>query len=264
MIRKTFMGMALLGLGAYLWMGTSLGSYAKTAYHEVRGYFSGQIPVEFEIKRARQLAGEVVPEIHSTKRSILNEEVKLTRLRQEIAQVEKNLEGEKVAILSLRQQLSKGLTSYKIGAETYSAQAVQNELNRRFNSFKNVDEILQSKREVLTSREAALLAAKEKHDKLVEGKQRLEAELAALEAKFKMLEVKKMANKFTIDDSQLTQVRSLMADINDRLEVEAKLSEEEGNLVKRIPAEDIPPADLGEQIDSYFAPATARTSGTPL
>jgi hypothetical protein len=75
-----------------------------------------------------------------------------------------------------------------------------------------------------------------------------------------------MANEFTIDDSQLSQVRNLIASINDRLAVESKLAEEDGELIKRIPTEDIPPADLGQQIDSYFAPegADVTTSGTPL
>lgn len=266
MCRKLFTGLALLGVGSYLWMGTSLGSYARTAVAQVRGYFDGAVPIEFEIKRAQQLSEDLVPEIHSTKRAILNEEVKLARLEKETEQMSKNLEGEKVAILSLREQLGKNLTSYKIGSQSYTRQTVENELNRRFVSFKHVEEVLTAKKDILASRKAALEAAKQKHDRLVEGKQQLEAELAALEAKQKMLEVKKMANEFTIDDSQLAQVRILIASINDRLAVESKLAEEDGELIKRIPTEDIPPADLGQQIDNYFAPegADVTTSGTPL
>ena len=266
MCRKLFTGIALLGVGSYLWMGTSIGSYARTAVAQARGYFEGSVPIEFEIKRANQLSEELVPEIHSTKRAILNEEVKLARLQKETEQMQKNLDGEKVAILSLRDQLGKNLTSYKIGAQNYTRQTVEHELNRRFVSFRHVEEVLNSKREILASRETALSAAKEKHDRLVEGKQQLESELAALEARHKMLEVKKMANEFTIDDSQLSQVRNLMASINDRLAVESKLAEEDGELIKQIPTAEIPPADLGKQIDTYFAPEgeTVPTSGTPL
>lgn len=266
MIRKLVTGTALLGLGAYLWMGTSLGSYARTAYAQVRGYIDGAVPIDFEIQRARKMSEDLVPEIHSAKRTILNEEVRLARLHRDIEQMTKNLDGEKVALLSLRQQLAQNLTSYKIGSENYSRQAVENELNRRFNSFRHADEVLKVKREIVASRETALRAAKEKHDKLLEGKQQLEAELAALEARHKLLEVKKMASTLTVDDSQLAQVRGLMASINDRLAVEAKLAEEDGQLMKTIATEDIPPADLGKRIDEYFAPeeSDVPTSGTPL
>jgi hypothetical protein len=215
MCRKLFTGIALLGLGSYLWMGTSVGSYVRTGYAQMKGFVQGQVPVEFEIERAKNMLNYLRPETESARRSILKEEVKVDRLKRDLVAAEKNLESEKVAILSLRQQLSKGLTSHPIGGQTYSAAAVEKELNRRFNSYKRVEEVLGAKKDVLASREQALLSAKEKHDRLLESQQELESRLEALVARHKMIEVKKVSSNVIIDDSQVSQLKQLMEDIHD-------------------------------------------------
>lgn len=255
MFRKALKGLGLLAVGGYLWFGTSAGSYFRTGYNQARNFILGQVPVEFEIERARQLIAEIVPEVQRTKRSILNEEVKVARLRQEADAVAKNLESERLAILALREQIGKGLASYKIGDTTYSSAAMQRELGRRFASFKHVDETLKAKREILVSRESSLLSAREKHDRLLECRQELESKLAALEARFKMIEVKKLASKVQVDDSQVKQLQSLMSEIEDRLEVESKEAEEDGVLMRTIPIEKASTGDLGQEIDQYFGKA---------
>lgn len=263
MFRKFITGIALLAVGSYLWFGTSAASYARTAYAQTKGFVLGQVPIEFEIERARNMVSYLRPEIEKAKRTILNEEIKLNRLRREVAKIEENLQGEKVALLSLREQLGKNLTSYKIGDSSYSAAALEKELNRRFNSYRHVDETLAAKKEILASREAALLAAKEKHDQLLDGRQRLDAKLSALEARHKMLEVKKMASHLAIDDSQLAEVQKLMEEIHDRLDVENKIAEEDGVLEKQIPVPVASPTDLGKQIDAYFG-KLVPTAGSSL
>lgn len=259
MIRKLFVGLGLITLGSYLWFGTQTGSYVRTAYAQVKGFVLGQVPVEFEIERARNMVVSLKPEIEKARRAIVGEEIKLDRLRRDIAKSEENLQGEKVAILKLREELGKKLTSYKIGGSVYSSHAIEKDLGRRFASYQHAEEILKSKREILTSRETALLAAREKHDRLYDAKGQLESKLAALEARMKMLEVKKMSSHLIFDDSQLADVQKLMEDIGDRLDVDAKVAEEDGVLEKTIPASGIPSVDLGQQIDAHFGVAVQKT-----
>lgn len=266
MFRKAFMGLGLLALGSYLWFGTSVGSYTRTGLDKAQSFAKGQVPVEFEIDHARRLVKELVPDIRKTKQTIAEEEVRIDRLKREIAQVEKNLDSEKVAILTLRDQLDKGLASYKIGGQTYSAENLKADLNRRFTSFRHADTTLKAKRDILTSRETSLGAVRQQYERLNESKQQLEAELAGLEAKHKLIEARKVSNKFQIDDSQLSKLRQSIEAINDRLAVEDKMAAEEGNLDKRVPVEQIPVTDLGNQIDSYFGekPQPASTGKTAL
>lgn len=264
LIKKLATGIGLFAVGSYLLMGTGMGSYVRTAVAQTVGYCRGQVPLEFEIERARTLVTELTPDIHDAMKSIAEEEVKLARLRTQVDSAEKNLKSEQVAILALRDQISKGLVSYKIGSETYSADAINAELNRRFNSYKRTDDTLKSKRAMVDSREQMLRAARQKYDGLLEGKQALEGELASLEAKHKLVVANKTADRFSIDDSALSRVRQLMEQIDDRIAVEAKVSEEGGQLLKRIPAEEIPPVDLGKQIDQYFHKTDTAVRGTSI
>lgn len=252
MFKKSLMGLGLLAVGSYLWMGTSVGSYVATGYHQTKAYFQGQVPIEFEIKRAKHLVDQLVPDIHKTKKAIAEDEVKIRRLESEVAKMDENLDSERSAILALKETLAKGLTSYRIGHQTVSHDALRGELNRRFNSYRRAEGVLEAKNQILVSQRNQLEATKDQYNNLIQSKQELETELATLEAKLKMVEAKKAENHLQIDDSELSRVRELINNINDRIEVEVKLSESDGKLIKQIRTEDIPPVDLESQIDTYF------------
>lgn len=261
MLRKLVLGTGLFLVGGHLLFGSTVGSYVRTAAARVQHFCQGKVPMEFEIARARTMVADLAPDIRETLTAIAQEEVSIHRLEKEIASTRDNLEGERVALLTLREQLSKGLASYKIGGRSYSQETLQSELHRRFTSYKRIDETLKSKEELLGLRQGALQAAREKYDALLASQRELGDELASLEARHKMIEAHKAANEFSIDDSQLSQARQMINSLQDRLQVEANVAEQEGKLLKQIPLDDIPPADLGEQIDSYFhTPAATHTT----
>ncbi|QDU62879.1 hypothetical protein Pan216_37520 [Planctomycetes bacterium Pan216] len=252
MIRKALAGIGLLTVGSYLMFGTSVGSYARTGVAEVQRYVFGQVPIEFEIRRARQLASELGPDVQKAMKNIAEEEVKIDRLGREIDQISTKLDQEKIAILSLRDHLNKGQNVYVVSGRSYSSDEMKAELHRRFASYKRAEEALKTKEATLASREEALRAAQSKFDELVAAQESLESELAALEAKHTLVQATKTANRFVIDDSRLSQTQQLIDELNDRLTVETRLAEQQGDLIKRIPVEDLPPSNLDEQIDRHF------------
>lgn len=259
MFKKALIGTAMLAAGIHLgWIG-GFTSYTKTAYNQGRHYMQKQVPVEFEIERARQLARDLEPDIRKTRQAIAEEEVRIDRLRREVAQIEKNLKNESVAILAIRGQLGLNHVSYDIGGRSYSADALRQELNRRFTSYKTVDATLQSKRELLAARETALQGVRGQYEGLTHNRQQLEAELASLEARYKLVEARKANNQFQIDDSGLGRLRELVDSINDRVAVEDKLSQQEGHLDRRVPVEQIAPVDLNDQVDAYFRTSASES-----
>lgn len=264
MFRKLFTGMFLLGLGTYLWAGTSVGSYVRTAYCEVVGYVSGQVPVDLKIKRARQLLHDVVPEVHKTKKLIAEEEVKLSRLRREADSITGNLDKERVNIIALREAVKNGENTFVVGGVHYSKNAVEKELNRQFNSFKRIESNLKAKREVVAAREEGLLAARAKHDQLIELKQQLETELENLDAEYKMVQVKQMSKGIQIDDSRVENLRKALEEIAGNIEVEKKMAEDDGKLFRQIDTEKTTPANIGEQVDEYFKVPAKQPKGMKL
>ena len=49
--------------GGLLLLGDDLGSYGWTVASELRGSAKDAVPLEFELARARQLVGEILPEL---------------------------------------------------------------------------------------------------------------------------------------------------------------------------------------------------------
>lgn len=262
MFRKIITGTFLLGLGTFLWAGTSVGSYMRTAYGELVGYVSGQVPIDLKIKRARQLLADVGPEVGKTKKLIAEEEVKLARLRKDCKTIAANLEDSRVQILALRDSL-KPETAVHIGGN-YSKAAREKQLNREFASFKRVEAQLKAKNDVVAAREDGLLAARAKHDQLIDLKQQLETELETLEAEYKMVQVKKLSKGIQIDDSRVESLRQALQEIAENVEVEKKLTEEDGKLFRQIDVEKASAANIADQVDAYFKTQPKQAKGVSL
>ncbi|MBX9656788.1 hypothetical protein K2Y11_24485 [bacterium] len=258
MFRKLLGGLVLLGVGSFLLFGTSAGSYLRTGYVQAVGYFKGQIPVHFKLERARQLVGELHPDIHKAARDIAVEEVRITRLKDEIARAEKDRDEQQVAILAIRDQLKQGLASYTVAGRTFTQSDLERDLARRFKSFKRVSDSLEQRSNLLNARESKLVAARETYQGLLETKKELESEIEALDAEQKALEARKVAKRIVIDDGRFQHARKALDEIKEQLSVDQKLIETEGYMVDPVPAEEIPPSDLTDQIDQYFGRTSAK------
>ena len=80
MIRKTlFLGAAVLLLAA-LFTGRGLVSYVTTAVDKVEDQFKSNVPVKFEIERARRMLKDLTPEIERNMHLIAREEVEIAKL----------------------------------------------------------------------------------------------------------------------------------------------------------------------------------------
>lgn len=253
MFRKFIGGLVMLGVGTYLLTGTSLGSYAKTAYVQTVGYFKGQIPLEFQLERAKQLVSELGPDIHRAARDIAVEEVRVARLKNEVMTAQKDQQEQETTILALREQLGKGQSTYTIGSRTFSLQDLERDLSRRFKSFRRACENLAEKKKVLDAREAKLVAARDTYQELLESKKELESEIESLDSQQKILEAKKVAKRIVIDEGRFQAAREALAEVKERLAIDQKLIETEGFTVEPVPAEELPPANLTQEIDTFFS-----------
>ncbi|HVV99147.1 MAG TPA: hypothetical protein VHB77_02335, partial [Planctomycetaceae bacterium] len=74
------------------------------------------------------------------------------------------------------------------------------------------------------------------------------------EARMKTLQAAETASHVNIDDSQLARAKKLIRDLNKQLDVKERMLDAEGKITGLIPVETATevPADLSEQIDTYF------------
>ena len=121
MIKKTlFVGAAVLLLVA-LFAGRGMVSYVTTAVDKVEDQFKSNVPVKFEIERARRMIKDLAPEIERNMHLIAREEVEVAKLERELAQTENQLAKSQDEILRLKGDLESGNSHFVYAGRSYSA-----------------------------------------------------------------------------------------------------------------------------------------------
>jgi len=73
-----------------------------------------------------------------------------------------------------------------------------------------------------------------------------------------MVAAAQTTSDYQFDDSQLGRVKSLVADLQVRLDTERKLVDAEDYFHDEIPLEEPVPENIVEQVTAYFAPPTPK------
>jgi ribosomal protein L29 len=93
---------------------------------------------------------------------------------------------------------------------------------------------------------------------MLQAKKELEVKLEQLQARLETLRAAETVSKLSIDDSNLSHARQLIADLNKQLDVKQKLLDAEGKFAGLIPVESTTTAidtsadTICEQIDAYL------------
>ena len=80
---------AVLGvvvIGGFVVWGSSFPSYVRTSARAVKDSVQEQVPIEFELRRARDMIENILPELQGQVRTIAQEEVAISALKRDIDQ----------------------------------------------------------------------------------------------------------------------------------------------------------------------------------
>jgi chromosome segregation ATPase len=252
MIKKTLVTAGALTVLALLFFGRDAASYAYTSFGWVKDSVKSQVPVEFEIERARRMVKNLVPDIRRNMHVIAQEEVEIERLDKEIAKTEATMTREKAEIMKLKTDLASAQPVYQYAGRSYPIQQVKIDLANRFERYKTHDATLASLRDILAARRTSLDAARQKLDGMLVAKRNLEVEVENLEAKFKVIQVAQTTSEFNIDDSQLGRVKDLIAEVRTRLSVAERLVNTQTDSNGEIPVAEPPSDNIVDQVTEYF------------
>ena len=258
MIKKAILGTAAVAMVSTFVFGRDVVSYLRTAGSSAREAIKAEVPIEFELQRARDMVSNLVPDIRQCMHVIAEEEVNVEQVTRDIARHESELQKQKGEILALRSDLGQKHQTYQYAGRRYTSHEVQRDLAQRFERFKTAEATLASKRQILHARSKSIVAAREKLEGMLSAKRDLEVQIENIDARLKTLQAAQTASNVQIDDSQLSRARKLIHELNRQLDVSQKMLDAEGNFTGLIPVEttaDIP-EDLASQIDEYFTPDT--------
>jgi len=251
-LKRGILGTVGLGLVGGLIFGKDVVSYVRSSAKSVRTVVKDSVPIEFELRRARDLLEDIIPEMHANIRLIAQEEVEVAALKGEIAKNEENLGDERAKIKTLRGSLEVHQAQYTFAGRHYTRNDIKADLAARFERLKEAELVLASKERLLDSREKSLHAAMQLLEKTRNEKRILENRIEALASQYRLVKAASVGSPIQVDNGKLAQTEKLIAQIQKRLDVAERVLAHESRFVEAIPVDTVLEADLVAQVDEYF------------
>lgn len=255
MFKKAIVSAAAVAVASGFVFGTDVFSYVRTGATNVKNAVKSEVPIEFELDRARQLVHDLDPEIKKSLHVIAEEQVAVEKLENAIAKREERIAEQEMAIRRLRDDVKSEKAHFVYAGRTYDKAEVTKDLADRFDRFEVAEDTLKRERQVLDAKEKNLAAHRDQLDAMMAARKDLVVEIEQLEARLNSVRAAESLSELEIDDSALTRARSLISDLNTKLDVRERLLDETGSLVGGIPVEqevEAIPVDLVDRIDARF------------
>jgi len=253
MLKKSLLVGGAVVLLLSLFFGRDACSYLTTSSRWVQDTVTTNVPIDFQINRARDMIKALDPEIKQNMHLIAKEEVEIEKLAKQVDEQEAALTQSRQDILRLKKDLETGDTSFYYASHRYTADQVKSDLEGRFDRFKVNEATLDKNQKILSIRQQKLDSARQRLEEMLTAKRELEVQVENLEAELEMLKVAKTASDFNFDDSQLARTKELIEDIRTRIDVESKLMNEvetAGQIQLEDEAEDT--TDITDRVSQYF------------
>lgn len=257
MFKKIIVLVVGAGILSFFTLGHEAKSYFRAFGKTVKESVKREVPVEFEIERARDMVENLLPEIRQSIHVIAEQQVDVEKISKKIAKSEGALTDQKKVILTMRSDLDEADdgTQLVYAGRKYTAEKVSSDLARRFERYKVAKETLEHEKKLLEAHEQVLTANRNKLRSMLGEKRDLELKLARLDARVKSIQAAEAVSALAIDDSGLGRAKKLIQELNTQLDVKEKLLDAEGEFADLIEVEtgvkEIP-QDIDLQIDTYF------------
>lgn len=246
-----------LGAGTFIF-GQDVASYLRTFGQEVRNTVKSNVSLDFEVKRAREMVENLIPEIHNSYHVISEQQVDVEYIEKEVKDKQSSIEVQEKAISKLNEDLKSGKNQFVYASHTYSSNEVKEDLAKRFERFKTAKKALEHDKKILEARKKTLLANEKQLNALLSSKKDLELKIEELDSRLKSLKAQESISTINIDNSQLTRAKKLIQDLNKQLDVKEKMLSNNGKFGDLIPVEskagtEISTKSITEEIDVYFS-----------
>ncbi|MFC1597131.1 hypothetical protein ACFL5Q_04220 [Planctomycetota bacterium] len=228
-------------------------SYLSTAHRLTADKMRSNVPIEFEMERARTMINGLIPDIRNNMIVIAEEEVAVDSLRKEVASAEEGLLQQREKLLALRGDVDNVSGDLRIGSRPANREEVREELGRRFHRYQTSEATVAAKLLRLEAREKSLAAVRVKLETMLNAKRDMEVEVENLEARFKAYQSQSVATKVEFDDTQVARCKQLVDDLRIRLQVADRLLAADNGYDDLMTGYVSAPADIEQQIDQHFA-----------
>lgn len=252
MVSKAFIAAGAVCLLSTFAVGIPLLSYARCGFDWVKTSASEAMPLEWEIKRARQMIGDLAPEIDAVTLTLAREKVEVQKLEKQYDELNLGLSKGREQLERLTHDLKQGSEHYTYAGKTYTSVQVKSDLESRFERLRTKTATANKLEQVLRARQASLHSTQDRMSTMIDAKRQLEVEIENLEARLGALRVAETASGLHIDDTQLSQTRDLLDEIAIRINVHEESMSIDTEYFDEINLEEHSDHDLLDEVTSFL------------
>jgi hypothetical protein len=244
--------------------GSDLSSYVRSSCTSMTSVVRDNIPIDFQLRRARDLLEASGPEMRKNVRLMAEQEVDIASLKTDIIAASQNLDDEKAGLQKLRDSLAHEQNAYTYGDISYTRPQVTAELARRFQSYKAAESALDQKRQLLENRKNSLAAAMVAMETARSQQVTLQSQIEALESRYRLAQATSVGSDVQIDNSRLAQAQKVVTDVGHQLDVSERMLASEARFTHGIDLNVVDEKGLLSDVDAHLsgkhAAAPAETS----
>jgi hypothetical protein len=255
-LKLTKFGLLAIGavaLAGGLAFGTDAFSYVTSSTRSVRSAVKDAVPIEFQLRRARDLVDDIIPEMHANIRLIAHQEVEIDALKRDIEQSRQRLAEERTKITKLRDALASKNESFSFSGVSYTREQVKDDLARRLENVKEAELVLSSKERLLSNQSKALAVAMQALERTRSQKALLESQIAALASQHKLLQATSAGSTVLVDTSKLAQSERLILEVKKQLDVSERVLAHEARFTRAIKVDAVSERDVMTEAEEYLA-----------
>ena len=256
--RMLLAGAAALGLYSF---GENGLTYLSTATRLASDGVADQIPVQFELERAKTMIDPLVPDIKRNMIVIAKEEVNVEMIGEEVKEGTAALQRQRGELVKLRKEAEYGANPLRIGGRLATDEEVKEELSRLLTRYKLSEATLGAKQDLLRSRESSLNAARKKLESILNARRDLKVQVENLQARVRAVQSQAIASSVDFDDSQVAKCQELVDSLRVRLQVAERLIAANGEIEDLAATITIGDEDIFALIDEHLG---SRPSGDTL
>ena len=268
-IKRSMITVVGLGAASYFFFGSHALSYVSTAASELRNSVRGEIPIEFELKRAEDLIQEIGPQIKRTRLDVARAEVRRDALATEILELEQSVQsGERKLRNNSVLIGGNGQARFQLAGKTWTHERIKIDLAQTFDRFRQNSTMLKAKKVHFKKQNASVQAATRKLDAIRAEESRLQDMIGALKTQKAQLDAMAAASHSLtpIDDGALGKAKAVLTEVKERLAIAQKMLADDEFFQEGIEADVFEDRDIVGEIRDYFGgeSGSAKTSGKLL
>jgi len=264
-MKKILIGGVILVVATTLIAGPQVMYHVEKAVDWVRSEVEDSVPIEHRLDEAKELIGDLGPEIDKCRVQVAREKVNLDELSTAIGGLRSSLARDERNLKARAEMIKSGHTVVSVAGRSYSDRDLRHRVRLGLARVKQKRALLTSKERQHEVQTLALAAARRKLDATIGKKQNLELMVEELRAQLLESEaLRASADRFQFDDSKLADIENILYKAKKEIAVTKELLKEcqpaDLDFEDDLPeTEDV---DVTVEIDRYFG-IEAETNVAP-